>query len=682
MSDANIGPADWVVIACYFCFCIGLGIWSKFRKQGKKEETAESYFLAGRSMAWWAVGGSLFASNIGSEHFIGLAGSGAATGIGVVAYEWQASWILLLLGFFFVPIYLRAKIFTMPEYLKHRFQSKYMRAYMTVVSLLSYVTTKISVDMYAGGVFMKEAMGWNIYVSSAIILTITALYTLLGGLTAVIYTDVLQCTIMIAGAIGLSAVGFSKLGGLDELWKQYPTAVGASILNVFNTNTTNITSTVANITATVAMNMTNNSTSVDGCYKVDPHWSHMFRPIDDPNYPWIGLWFSLPVTGIWYWCTDQVIVQRTLGAKDIGHARGGTILAGFLKILPMYIMVMPGMISRVLFKDAVGCADPASCLHYCNNKFGCSNTAYPKLVLNILPTGAVGLMLAVMLAALMSSLSSAFNSSSTIFTVDIWKIFRPKASEREQLIVGRIVVVILVVIGFVWIPVVSSGHGGQLFVYLQTIQSYLAPPACAVFLVGMLWPGLTEIGALSSMIFGLILGIVRLAFDVAMPAPHCGEIDNRPGFVKLHFMYYAIVIFASCMVLMIFLSFFTPSVSIEDLGALTWPTINNPRYRSGRSKAEYTVSTGDQFDMDRVTNAHGQAGEEKHQMSADSVVHSKATLTNAEDGKGETEEKYDREKELMEIADFENQNVVTKWAIRGCAIALLCVLAFMWAYYR
>merc|ERR1719494_121946 len=612
-------------------------------------------------MMWWAVGGSLFASNMGSEHFIGLAGSGAATGIGVVAYEWHASWILLLLGFFFVPIYIRSKIFTMPKYLEKRFRSRWMRFYLTIISLISYITTKIAVDLYAGGLFLKKAIGLNIYVSSAIILSFTAIYTLLGGLTAVIYTDVMQCTIMVVGAVTLSAIGFKEIGGYSALWEKYPLSVGnATVLNATVNASLVAATTIAPTTMEVLLNSTN-GTGVASCYQVESHWDHMFRPLSDSEFPWIGIVFSLPVTGIWYWCTDQVIVQRTLGAKNINHARLGTVLAGFLKLLPLYIMVMPGMISRIRNPDLIGCPDPDSCLAACGNKYGCSNEAYPDLVLNILPVGLVGLLLAVMIAALMSSLSSAFNSSSTVFTMDIWTVLRPKASQREQVIVGRLVVVFLVVIGIAWIPIVSQGHGGQLFKYLQTIQSYLAPPTCAVFLVGMLWPRLHERGALTSMLIGLVLGIARLACDVVWPQPHCGEVDNRNLLVRLHFMYYALIMFFLCIIIMVSISLLCAGKPIpeEQLGALTWKTLKQPRYNHPRSTdrgGEYIMSSKNE-DFSLLSMVPTSKKQRPSSRDFDAF-------------------------ESDEIEAFENQPSLWKWAVRTASVVLVVTLVALWIVYK
>ncbi|XP_031566572.1 sodium/glucose cotransporter 5-like [Actinia tenebrosa] len=668
-KSQSLKVGDWIIIGAYFVLCLGVGLISKFRKNRGKTETAEGYFLAGRSMMWWAVGPSLFASNIGSEHFVGLAGSGAATGIGVVSYEWQACWILLLLGWVFVPIYLKSRVFTMPEYLKKRFQSRWVRTYLTAVALISYVFTKTSVDIYAGSVFLYEAVGWDIYISAAIILVITAIYTLLGGLMAVIFTDVLQCAIMIIGAIVLAILSFIKVGGYDGLWSKYGSAIGKPYIPPVAANSTLLNASYA------MMNTTNSTTS--SCYKLTPYWGNMFRPLDDPDYPWLGLWTTLPIMGVWYWCTDQVIVQRALGAKNNTHAKAGSIFAGLLKILPIFIMVMPGMISRVLFPDSIGCSDSASCLHYCGNKWGCTNNAYPKLVLNVMPTGLVGLMLAVMMSALMSSLSSAFNSSATIFTVDVWLIFRPKAKEREKLIVGRMVVLLLVGVSLVWLPIIQGAHGSQLFVYIQKIQSYLAPPITMVFGLGILWPGLTEAGALSGLLIGFLMGMFKFIFGNVYSPPECGQPDNRPGFVKMHFMYYAIIIFGVSGFIMAVVSFFTKPVPRNELGGLTWSTINEPPI------------------------ACGAIGEEGIEPDPERIANGKARPTNPDavqllEMKDETKEetKNDEKKEVekspgqftndvyLEIVHFNGESLLVKWVLRLTSLLVLATLAFLWTFYR
>ncbi|XP_032218833.1 sodium/glucose cotransporter 5 [Nematostella vectensis] len=697
---SQLHVADWCIIAIYFVFCLGVGLFSKFRKQRGKQETAEGYFLAGRSMMWWAVGPSLFASNIGSEHFVGLAGSGAATGIGVVSYEWQACWILLLLGWLFVPVYLKSRVFTMPEYLKKRYQSVWVRTYLTTVALISYVFTKTSVDIYAGSVFLYEAVGFNVYVSAAVVLVITAVYTLFGGLMAVIFTDVFQCAIMIIGAIILAAMSFVKVGGYDALWSKYGSAVGKpwvdptqNITAVVNTTlATLMNTTVAPMTA-AAMNMTTayaNSTSpssVEACYKLTPYWGNMFRPLDDPDYPWLGIWTTLPIMGVWYWCTDQVIVQRALGAKNNSHSRAGTIFAGFLKILPIFIMVMPGMISRVLFPDSIACADRKSCYEHCKNEWGCTNNAYPKLVLNVLPTGLVGLMMAVMMAALMSSLSSAFNSSATIFTVDVWMIFRPKAKEREKLIVGRVVVALLVGISLVWLPIIQGAHGSQLFVYIQTIQSYLAPPITMVFGLGILWPRLSEAGALSGLVVGFLMGMLKFILGNVYPPPDCGTLDVRPGLVKLHFMYYAIIIFGVSGLVMVVVSLFTKPVPLDELGGLTWSTLNDPplvvgaigEEGVGRDVEQRPAAVTNHVANGTVINSEG-----VHLMEIKDETKPEEKAANGlhEEKKALGQLIAENDRYFLDVVQFPEESPVIMWVLRLSSALLVAVLAFLWIYYR
>ncbi|KAK3746040.1 hypothetical protein QZH41_012985 [Actinostola sp. cb2023] len=671
-TSRSLAVVDWIIIAAYFVLCLGVGLFSKFRKQRGEAETAEGYFLAGRKMLWWAVGPSLFASNMGSEHFIGLAGSGAATGIAVVSYEWQATWVLLLLGWVFVPIYLRSRVFTMPEYLNKRFQSRSVRTYLTIAALLSYVFTKTSVDIYAGSLFLYEAVGWNVYISAAVVLAITAIYTLLGGLMAVIFTDVLQCAVMIIGAIVLSVLSFIKVGGHDGLWSKYENAIGtpwrAPVVNSTNSSMMHL------------MNATNGTT--EACYKLTPYWGNMFRPMDDPDYPWLGLWTTLPIMGVWYWCTDQVIVQRALGAKNNLHAKAGSIFAGLLKILPLFIMVMPGMISRVLFPDSVACADSVSCEHYCGNKWGCTNNAYPKLVLNILPTGLVGLMMAVMMAALMSSLSSAFNSSATIFTVDVWILLRPKATEREKLIVGRVVVVLLVGVSLCWLPIIQGAHGSQLFVYIQTIQSYLAPPITVTFGLGIMWPGLTEAGALTGLLVGLMMGLLKFIFGNVFPPPGCGTVDDRPAFVKLHFLWYGLIIFGVCGIVEIVVSIFTSKVPREELGGLTWPTINDRPISHGAIGEEGSSMAigGNKYELSQVNqdpkSANGvEMGRDNPTVQADEIE-------TRPQYKGQIEGQTVKKVEYLDVVPFAEETPFQKWVMRGFSLFTLAALIFLWVYYR
>ncbi|KAH1180481.1 hypothetical protein KIL84_009317 [Mauremys mutica] len=422
--------------------------------------TVGGFFLAGRKMVWWPIGASLFASNIGSGHFVGLAGTGAAAGIAIAGFEWNALIIVFALGWLFVPIYIRAGVVTMPEYLKKRFGGRRIQMYLSVLSLLLYIFTKISADMFSGAIFIQMAMGLNLYLAIIILLAVTGLYTITGGLAAVIYTDTLQTIIMLVGSFILTGFAFAKVGGYKAFMEKYMNAIPG------NTSYGNII--------------------IDPkCYTPRADSFHIFRDAITGDLPWPGLTFGLSILALWYWCTDQVIVQRCLSAKNMSHVKAGCIMCGYLKLLPMFVMVMPGMISRILYTDMVACVVPSECEKYCGTKVGCSNVAYPKMVVDLMPNGLRGLMLSVMLASLMSSLTSIFNSASTLFTMDIYTKIRSRASERELMLAGRLFILALIGISIAWIPVVQSAQSGQLFDYIQSITSYLGPPIAAVFLLAI-----------------------------------------------------------------------------------------------------------------------------------------------------------------------------------------------------
>ena len=514
---------DYSILGLYFVFVIIIALMSAFIKRSRK--TTEGYFLAGKSVPWWGVGASLFASNIGSFHFIGLAGSGAAVGVAVISYEWSAVWILLLLGWYYVPVYLKANVFTLPEYIENRFSSKVLRIYFSVLALFLYCFTKISVDLYSGAIVLESTFEINFYISTLILLVVTGAYTIFGGLAAVIYTEVVQTVLMLVGALILSVISLIKVGGISGLYQKFPTTFNNSFDNrTFNT-----------------------------CF--DPNESfHIFRPLSDPQFPWLGIIFGLPISGIWYWCTDQVEVQRVLSAKDKQHAQGGTLLAGFLKLTILLLIVFPGMIARVLFTEEVACKD-------------CSNKAYILLILNLMPSPLRGLMVAVILAALMSSLASTFNSSSTLITIDVWKFIRPKAGNKELIIVGQIVVVFVIIVSVAWLPVIQVEQNGQLFVYIQIISAYLTPPIAATFTIGISWKRANKWGAMVGSFVGLLLGVIKLILDLVYGVPDtlsC-EKDNRPAFVKINYLYFAIILLFVSAIPNVIVSLLTPRAEIENL---------------------------------------------------------------------------------------------------------------------
>ncbi|KFP48673.1 Sodium/myo-inositol cotransporter, partial [Cathartes aura] len=383
---ASLETADIAIVALYFVLVMCIGFFAMWKYN---RSTVSGYFLAGRSMTWVAIGASLFVSNIGSEHFIGLAGSGAASGFAVGAWEFNALMLLQLLGWVFVPVYIRSGVYTMPEYLSKRFGGHRIQIYFAALSLILYIFTKLSVDLYSGALFIQESLGWNLYLSVILLIGMTALLTVTGGLVAVIYTDTLQALLMIIGALTLMIISITEVGGFEEVKRRYMLASPniTSILltyNISNTNSCNV--------------------------NPKPDALKMLREPTDEDIPWPGFLLGQTPASVWYWCADQVIVQRVLAAKNIAHAKGSTLMAGFLKLLPMFIIVVPGMISRILFADDIACINPEHCFQVCGSRAGCSNIAYPRLVMKLVPVGLRGLMMAVMIAALMSDLDSIFNS--------------------------------------------------------------------------------------------------------------------------------------------------------------------------------------------------------------------------------------------------------------------------------
>ncbi|XP_043770766.1 sodium/glucose cotransporter 2 isoform X1 [Cervus elaphus] len=539
-------PADILVIAAYFLLVIGVGLWSMCRTN---RGTVGGYFLAGRSMVWWPVGASLFASNIGSGHFVGLAGTGAASGLAVAGFEWNALFVVLLLGWLFVPVYLTAGVITMPQYLRKRFGGRRIRLYLSVLSLFLYIFTKISVDMFSGAVFIQQALGWNIYASVIALLVITMIYTVTGGLAALMYTDTVQTFVILAGAFVLMGYAFHEVGGYSGLFDKYLRAVTSL--------TVSEDPAVGNISSS--------------CYRPRPDSYHLLRDPVTGDLPWPALLLGLTIVSSWYWCSDQVIVQRCLAGKNLTHIKAGCILCGYLKLMPMFLMVMPGMISRVLYPDEVACVVPEVCKRVCGTEVGCSNIAYPRLVVKLMPNGLRGLMLAVMLAALMSSLASIFNSSSTLFTMDIYTRLRPRAGDRELLLVGRLWVVFIVAVSVAWLPVVQAAQGGQLFDYIQSVSSYLAPPVSAVFVLALFVPRVNEKGAFWGLIGGLLMGLARLVPEFSFGSGSCVRPSACPELLcRVHYLYFAILLFVCSGLLTLVVSLCTPPIPRKHLHRLVF----------------------------------------------------------------------------------------------------------------
>lgn len=528
---STLTGSDVGVLAGYFAMVILIGVFAMWRS---KRDTASGYFLAGRSMWFLPIGASLFVSNIGTEHFIGLAGSGAANGISVGAWEFNALLLLQLLGWVFAPVYIACGTYTMPEYLSLRFGGQRLRVYFAVLSLLLCILTKTSGDLYTGALFIQQSLNWDLYLSIVVLVLLTAVLTITGGLTAVIYTDTLQAVLMVGGAMYLMGAGLYKIGGFQGLLDKYPQAVP-----------TNVSAIVPNTT----------------CHWPDRQAFRMLRDVDDDYMPWLGFLLGQTPASIWYWCTDQVIVQRALAAKSVSHAQGATLLAGVIKILPLFIMVIPGMISRVLYADDVACTNPDYCMEVCQSRAGCSSIAFPRLVLGLMPDGAKGLMMAVMIAALMSDLDSIFNSSSTLFTMDIWRRIRKRASSTELMIVGRLFILFMVAVSIAWVPVIKETNRGQVFIYIVEIGNYFAPPFAVIYLLAVLVPMVNEKGAFWSLMLALLTGVIRVVISFAYKGEsYCGQekVKEVPAILaNFHYMYFAMFLAVMTAVVAVVISYFT-----------------------------------------------------------------------------------------------------------------------------
>jgi len=556
----GLSGGDVAAVVLYFILVLGIGLYSMMRPN---RDTIEGFFLAGKHMFWLPVGASLFASNIGSEHFIGLAGTGAASGLGVAAFEFNALILLQLLGFVFIPVFIASKVRTLPEYMVKRFGGRRISMYLAVLSMILYIFTKISVNLYSGAIFIQQAIHWNIYISIVALLLLTLLCTAGGGLAAVIYIDVVQVLIMVGGSSCLLFLGLDKVGGWESLKTKYMTAV-------------------ANVTYYAPDN------STCGLPREDA-WQ-VLREAQHSDMPWPGFLLGQTPASIWYWCADQMMVQKALSAKSLSDAQGATILTGWIKVLPMFLIVVPGMISRVLYPDTVGCVDPAICEEVCGNPVSCSNTAFPALVLGIMPEGLRGVMLAVMLAALMSDLTSIFNSASTLFTMDIYKEIRASASTKELLIVGRVFLLVLVAVSITWIPIIQTMQGGQLFIYIQAISAYLSPPIAIVYLMAILSTRINEKGAFFGLMYGLCVGLARMAMDFSYKAPLCMETDDRPWLVaSVHYMYFAAGLFITTGVVTVVVSLCTDPPRDYNIVRTTFMTRHDQRVRKDEHEEVYGV---------------------------------------------------------------------------------------------
>ncbi len=506
---------DWIVLGIYFLALILVAVWVVLQKN----KNTEDYFLAGRNVGWFVIGASIFASNIGSEHVVGLAGTGFESGTPMAHYELHA-WIVLLLGWLFLPFYIRSGAFTMPEFLEKRFDSK-SRWFLSLFSLIAYVLTKVSVTIYAGGIVVSELLGIPFWYGAIGVVVFTGIYTVIGGMKAVIYTETLQAIILILGSIIITYLGLQEVGGWAELRN---TVIAAS-----------------------------------------PDHFNMWRPMSDPDFPWTGLLFGGTIVGVWYWCTDQYIVQRTLAANNIKIGRRGAIFGAYLKLLPIFIFLIPGIIAFALSiqNPEVFSIEKA-------------DRAFPMLVKTLLPVGLKGLVAGGLMAALMSSLASVFNSCSTIFTIDIYKKLKPNESEKKLLNIGKLATTVIVILGIIWIPIMEKIGGGVMYQYLQNVQSYIAPPVAAVFILGIVWKRVNSKAAITTLMAGLVLLIMRLGSEIYFqPEISSDTIVDSYVFVfaTINFSHMAILMFIFSILLCVGITLTTSEPEYSKITGLSFGTL-------------------------------------------------------------------------------------------------------------
>ncbi len=511
LNRISLASWDWMVIGLFFLAMVWI-VWDVSRK---KKETSGDYFLSGRSATWLAIGASIFASNIGSEHLIGLAGAGATSGMAQAHWEIQG-WMILILGWVFVPFYERSMVYTMPEFLEKRY-NKQSRSILTYLSLASYVLTKVSVTVMAGGLALQTLLGINFWVAAIALVVITAVYTVIGGMESVLKTSVLQTPILLIGSLVILYLGLKELGG----WGVMMDTCSAQSVNEYGDTMTTL-----------------------------------MRDSHDKAFPWYGALFGSAIIGFWYWCTDQFIVQRVLSGKDQKQARRGTIFGAYLKLLPVFLFLIPGMIAFALTKkpdSVIGQQLSAALLPDASGALQNPDLAFPMLVNTLLPVGLKGVVICGILAALMSSLASLYNSSAMLYTIDIYKRRHPDVSEQKLVSIGRIATIVVVVLGVLWIFVIQA-MGKSLYDYIQSIQSLLAPAIASVFLLGVAWKKTTPKAGMWTLIVGLVLGFTRLIVMILDP-----QGDNLFCYLFNEMNVYAFCVwmFLFCIVLAIVISLFT-----------------------------------------------------------------------------------------------------------------------------
>ncbi len=519
----QIESLDLGIIAFYFVFILALGFWAGLRK--KKSEQADEYFLAGKSLKWPVIGLALFATNISTVHLVSLAEEGYTNGLAYGNFEWMAPFTLIILALFFAPFYIRSNVTTLPDFLEKRY-SRASRDWLSVLSMVSAIFIHIGFSLYAGAVVLEGLFGLDKTVSIVLIAGLTGLYTIVGGLMAVVLTESVQTVILLIGAIILTAIAYVKAGG----WAGLSESVEAAKLTVL-------------------------------------------RPHGDPSgLPWYSVFLGYPVIGIWYWCTDQTIVQRVLGAKDDKHARVGPLFAGFIKILPVFIFVLPGLIGLALINQGLMPPLPLT-------EGGSTDAAmtYSHLITHLLPIGLRGLIAAALMAALMSTVSGALNSMATLFTYDLYRRRMPRTSEKRLVLIGRIVTFAGMVLAVLWSPL--CGRFPTVFQGINSAISYLAPPITVVFVAGVFWKKATSRASFITLVTGSLLGFVVFILDFTKILPAIK--DSHPSLDFLNFLVISFILAVICAVVLTVMSYVFPEPLTEEKSVLVWRSFLDPLREKG-----------------------------------------------------------------------------------------------------
>jgi SSS family solute:Na+ symporter len=523
MESIGLQTIDFVIIIVYLVGIIWYGI-----KKGK-QQSSEDYFLAGRNMTWPIVGISLFAANIGSNTLIGLTSDAYQTNVAVYNYEWMAAVVLVFFAIFFLPFYLKSKVYTMPEFLERRYDGR-SRFLFSGITIFGNVVIDTASGLYAGNLILKiifpEVDSWIII---SVLAFAAAAYTIPGGLSSVVHTEVIQAVLLIFGSILVTYFAFDKVGGWDGM--------------------------IAGL---------NEMRAAGDISKTPDEIISLIRPASDERMPWTGLVLGVPLLGFYFWTNNQFMVQRVLSAKNLDHGRWGALFAGLLKLPVLFFMVIPGVVAIVLFSDL----DISSLNYYfdkdgasvlCTNLSDCPNMTYPMLIYTLLPTGILGLVIAGLLAAMSSSISATLNSASTLITMDFTQKLRPGMSSKALVRAGQVATVVLVILAAAWAPMIESF--ASLWEYLQLVLAYISPPVVAVFLIGLFYPRANANGGFYSLVGGYAIIILFIIIKF---------IDAAPGITDIHFLLQVPIFTVICMILNVTISNMSPAPPAEKIEGMIW----------------------------------------------------------------------------------------------------------------